>query len=61
MAMKAGSGQSGVEAYGMINWEFRWSWSVFSPVDVPHWAQTYSYLLPVGRTSNKRSLAGVAI
>ena len=44
----------------MINVGAWWSWSIFSPVEVPQKEQTYSYLLPEGRTSSNRSRAGVA-
>lgn len=42
-----------------VGW-FCWSWSIFSPVVVPQYEHTYSYLLPDGRTSKSRSRAGVA-
>jgi len=46
--------------YGMITGALFCSLSVLDPVEVPHWAQKYSYRLPVGRTRSNRSRAGVA-
>ena len=48
------------EGYGPNVSIFPWGWSVFDPVEVPQCMQRYSYRLPVGRTSNSRSLVGVA-